>query len=104
MLEKESDIQKAIIDYLRLKGHKCWKARAVGIWKGDGYIPVPMLERGVADIIGLQKDTGRLIAVEVKRKGNKPTNDQQLFIDEVNRLGGIGIIAYSVDDLIKKGV
>ena len=99
---KEQDIQKGILQYLRLKGVKCWKARSVGIHKADGgYIPLPALERGVADIIGCLKG-GRLLAIEVKRKGNKPTPDQQQFIDDINHLGGLGLIAYSLGDIIDK--
>lgn len=41
---------------------------------------------------------GIFVALEVKRPGNKPTGDQQRFLDIVNRRGGIGRCVHSVDE------
>jgi len=55
---------------------------------------------GVADILGVYK--GRMLAIEVKRPGGKPTDYQITFINKVNQNGGIAFIATSVDDVISK--
>lgn len=97
---KERDIQKGILDYLKLKGIFCWKNSTVGIAKLNGsFIPAQMT--GVSDIIGLLPD-GRFLAIEVKRKGNRTTFNQDVFLDNVRRNKGLAIIAFSLDDVTKE--
>ncbi len=86
---READITKQIRDVLDLKGIWHWKQ-----WQG------PMSEpKGVSDILGCFK--GRLLAIEVKAPGYHPSQDQVIFIDNVNEAGGIAFIAYSVEDVIE---
>lgn len=98
---KESQIQKQILDYLRLRGCLVFKHRNVGIWKQktNSYIPLSYGEKGISDIIGLT-NKGRFLALEVKRKGNKPTQEQLDFIARVKQKKGIGAVVYSLDDVI----
>ena len=99
MIEKEREIQAAILTYLRVRRHFVWKQHNIGIKKPNGsYIPSNML--GVADILGGEKGTGRIIAIEVKRPGKKPSAAQEEFLENVRAVGGIGFVAYSVDDVI----
>lgn len=58
--------------------------------KRDGSY-IPMDTRGVSDIIGCIPKTGRFLAVEVKRPGNKPTAELQQFIDNHQRGGRVGV-------------
>jgi hypothetical protein len=96
----EQDIQKQILDYLRWRGIPCYKHQNAGIRKPDGgYIPT--LTRGVSDIIGCIPKTGRFLAIEVKRPGNKPTAEQQQFIDTINEAGGLASVARSVEEVQK---
>lgn len=100
----EKHIQKACLDYLRVRKILCWKNRAVGIVKPNGrYIPIPANERGVSDIIGCLP-SGRLLAIEVKRAGEKPTAEQQAFLATVNLYGGLAFVATSIDDIQKQGI
>jgi hypothetical protein len=98
---KEQDIQKVIFDYLRLKKIICFKHRNVGIYvqKTSKYIPLSAGEKGISDIIGCDK-SGKFIAIEVKRKGNKPTDEQLDFLRRIKESGGIAILAYSLDDVM----
>lgn len=87
---KEADITKQIRDVLNLKGIWHWKQ-----WQG------PMSEpKGVSDILGCFE--GKLLAIEVKVPGRKPSLEQLGFLDNVNVAGGIGFVAYSVEDVIEK--
>lgn len=52
---------------------------------------------GSSDLIGLTKE-GRFLAVEVKSDRGRATEGQESFIDMVNRLQGIGIIARKVEE------
>lgn len=58
------------------------------------------LSVGSSDLIGVTP-SGRFLAVEVKTLTGRVRPEQQKFIDAVNRIGGIGIIARSVDDALK---
>ena len=97
----EQEIQKTLLDYLKLKGYVAIKHRNVGIYKRstDSYIPLPEDERGISDIIACSPN-GTFVAIEVKRKRGKPSDAQIAFIETVNRKGGIGAICYSLEDLI----
>ena len=94
----ESEIVKAILEYLHWKGFYCWR-------QNQGAIPLPnggfrrfVGLRGVADILCVLPG-GRFLAIEVKRPGGKPSPDQRQFLEKVNELGGVGIWCSSVEEL-----
>ena len=90
--------QRAIIEFLNAKKWLVIKHNNVGIKKPDGsYIPVSTL--GVSDLF-IISPRGRAICVEVKRDGEKLSDNQRAFLDRVNKTGGIGFVAYSVDDVM----
>ena len=99
----EQAIQKVIIDYLKLKKYLVFKHRNVGIYKQatNSYIPLSFGEKGISYIIACSPQ-GTFIAVEVKKPGGKPSPDQLRFLEEVKVRGGVGILAYSLDDVIKE--
>jgi hypothetical protein len=43
--------------------------------------------------------TGRFLAIEVKRPGNKASPEQQQFIDTINEAGGLAFVARSVEEV-----
>jgi len=93
----EKDIQRAVLDYLRLNRIFCWKQHSVGIKKPDGrYIPSGMV--GVSDIMGVLPD-GRFLAVEVKRPGGKVSPAQDIFLTNVRRSKGLAVVVHSVDEM-----
>jgi len=100
---KESDLKKAILQYLKMKRCLAFLVPTVGIY--DSKIgrrrKAPL--KGIADIVGMTEN-GRFIAIEAKKKGGKNRPEQKLFLEEVRRHNGIGIIAYSIDDVIKAGL
>ena len=95
----EQDIQKAIMDVLRLHGFKVIKFNNVGVYKKktDSYIPTH--QKGVSDLLCCAPD-GHFVAIEVKRPGNKPTANQEQFLEEVREKNGIALVMTSVDDAI----
>lgn len=98
----EQDIQKGIIDYLKLKQFVVFKHRNVGIKKPNGsFIPLAFGEKGISDIIACSK-TGTFVAIEVKKPGGKPSPEQLDFLERVRKNKGIGILAYSLDDVLGK--
>ena len=96
---KEQTIQKAIKDYLEAIGWVVVKINNVGIKKNDGsYIPTHQV--GVSDLICCTPE-GEFVAIEVKRPGNKPTENQKRFLKRVNATGGLGLWATSIDEVMK---
>jgi hypothetical protein len=53
---------------------------------------------GASDILGVLPG-GRFVAVECKRPGNVPTDDQREFLNAVNRRGGLALLVYDAVDL-----
>ncbi len=54
---------------------------------------------GVSDILGVWN--GIAIAIEVKKPGNKPTDNQREFLDHFAKAGGLAICACTLDGLKK---
>ena len=95
----EQQIKKVIADYLRYKKFIVINHRNVGIKKENGsYIPLPAGEKGISDIIGCSP-RGTFVAIEVKKKGGRPSPDQLIFLERVRQSGGIGILAHCFEDV-----
>lgn len=98
---KESDLQKAILQYLLYRGVYCWANKTQGT-----YDPIRKHFRtfhglkGVSDILGVLP-TGRFLAIEVKTPIGKLTDDQERFIDRINDTGGFAFVARSIQDVEK---
>lgn len=100
----ENIIKNHICQYLKLQGIFCWVNVSTGIYD-------PTLKRfrkltgfqikGSSDILGVLHG-GRMIAIECKNKNGVVTKEQQFFLDEVNRMGGLGFVARSVDDVVEQ--
>ena len=94
----EKDIQRAILDYLALFPQKCFAWRAnTGAMKIDNR-HVRFGIKGAADITGVLAG-GRRLEIEVKRPGRKPDMHQRAFGESITRLGGLYLVATSVDDV-----
>ena len=100
--EREQDIQRSILDYLRIKKFVVFKHNSTqfGVRDGKGFA-FSSADKGVSDIIACSK-SGRFVAIEVKKPGGKATPEQVEFISRVKLNGGIGIFAYSLDDVMGK--
>lgn len=47
--------------------------------------------KGSADLIGWHRKTGQFVAIEVKRRDGRLSKEQAVFLQNVNKSGGIGI-------------
>ena len=66
--------------------------------KWGGYIRFGVCNPGGSDLIGWTR-TGRFLAVEVKTAKGKVTEEQQAFLDAVNKSGGLGVVCRSAAEL-----
>jgi hypothetical protein len=103
----ESAIQRKILDYLKVKGIFHFRVNTGGVMRMGRWTPSPNITKGVADIIAIKSEHdpicecqfGRFLAIEVKRPGLKPSEDQEKFLRSVTDAGGIAIVAYSLADV-----
>ena len=72
---------------------------SLGVWhyKQLGTLGMPP---GLPDIIGIWE--GRYLGIEVKTERGIVSERQQVFIDSINRAGGIAFVCRSVDECIEK--
>lgn len=103
MKPTEKEIENSILHYLQLKKIFAWKNDTTGIYseKRGAFIKrhSKFHMTGQSDILGIFN--GQMLAIEVKRKGNKPTPNQVEFLEKVNEQGGIGFVAYGIEDVEK---
>jgi len=96
MLEK--DIQKQILDYLKIKRIFHYKNSTTGIYQQKTGHYIPSQSVGSPDIICVVD--GRYIGIEVKRPGSKLSPHQEAFRDNLQQAGGFYIVAHNVEDVI----
>jgi len=76
--------------------------RAAGIFHWKEYQTLGSYP-GTSDIIGCAKHLGgRMIAIELKSPRGRPSPAQVRFIENVNDSGGLGFIAYDLDEVIEQ--
>jgi hypothetical protein len=86
---KEKDITRGILDLL--KSCNVW---AFKHWSG------PMSKAGISDILGIHE--GRFLAIEVKTASGSLSPAQARFLANVVDRGGIGFVARSAEDVIRR--
>ena len=114
---RESDLQAAVLQAVNLiPGVVMWKSGAGAFrmtYKGKTRF-VRMGRKGVSDLVGWKRyplaslsglmtiyGWARFIALEVKRPGEKPTLEQQAFLDLVKRDGGVAGVVTSVEEAVE---
>lgn len=101
-LEKlEKEIELEILEFLRWLGIKCWKNVSGGYFDAKRKMfrkqVNPYAINGVSDILGIV--LGKFLAIEVKSKKGRATDDQKRFLLEMSTCGAIAFIARSVEDV-----
>jgi hypothetical protein len=95
----ESEIQKQILDYLKLKRVFHFKNNTAGIYKVSTGSYIPSQSVGAPDIICVIG--GTFCGLEVKRPGGKQSDNQKAFQDSLEEAGGKYYLVFSLDDVIK---
>lgn len=110
--QSEHELMTWCIEYLNLRGNHVQRVNVTGGQRRlheytlkNGIVKryqtwVKGLEQGTPDIIGFSR-TGIFIGLEVKIKPNKPTTEQELFIETARKCGCIAEVIYSQEQLMK---
>lgn len=97
----ESAILASVLQVLRWHPKCAWARRMnTGAYKPDGARFVRFGFPGLSDVIGQIKPTGAFLAIEIKRSGQNPTEDQQRFLDLVRASGGCSGVARNPQDAV----
>ena len=84
---------------LKLNGWEVWRNNNLAV-KGRAFIG----RVGVPDIIGFNKKDARMIGVEIKVGADKMSNEQNEFLDQLNKAGGVGIECRCIEDIINHSI
>lgn len=98
MLEK--DIQTKILNYLATQ-------RDFFFWRNNSHAVYDQKNKvfrkkgaydinGVSDILGIHRESGKLVAIEVKSFKGVLSQEQAAFINKINQMGGFAIMARSL--------
>jgi hypothetical protein len=94
----EKDVLSACLEFLAIHPKVAWAERQnVGGMEKDGRF-IKFGFAGMADITGQMKD-GRRLEIETKKRGKKPTPEQNAFLYLVNKNHGLALWVDSVDRL-----
>ena len=97
-MNPETIIQQAIRKALGLDPRVAlFRNNTGGYKKGDHFVRYG-LAVGSSDLIGILRQNGRFVALEVKVPGKGPEPDQEIFIDFVRREGGFAAVVHSVEE------
>lgn len=98
----EKAIETQILNFLKLNQVFCWKNQSIGVYdtgrKQFRKSNNPNHIKGTSDVLGILAD-GRFLAIEVKSKKGRLTEEQKEFINRINERGGLAFVARSVEDV-----
>jgi hypothetical protein len=101
----EKHVQNAILNFLSLHRVFVWPNKTQGTFDPKKKVFRRPTSRhwinGVADILGVTPK-GRIIAIEVKRPGERPSDAQKEFLFDVSNRGGVAFVATSIEDVEQK--
>lgn len=89
-----SDITQTALTLLKLRRISAWRQPNNVAKRRKG-----TAKSGVSDILGVEQKTGRICACEVKKIGDRLSDDQIEFLEMVQASGGIALIACQIKNL-----
>jgi len=105
MANKESGIQRLILDYLKSQRYYVWRNYVGPILHGGSGKQVFSKNpaSGMPDIMGLLKDgSGRLFAIEVKTETGRLSELQKIRIAELKKHGVIAFVARDLQTVVRE--
>lgn len=127
-----NELTKTIIQWMNWNGFVVWRNNTMGVFDGAKAAKqvlilvksvlftrkLPTLQdirsliarnyrksherKGVADIIGYQKKTGRFVSIEIKHGKDSLSPEQKAFLEQAGRNGGIAIVAKDMDGFLSE--
>ena len=98
---QESQIQRAILDYLGYRNHFFFRCNT-GAYRTEHGSFIRYGSKGAPDIVVVAK--GIMIGIEVKTPKGVLSEEQAAFGEKLKAAGGIYIVARSIDDVQALGL
>lgn len=97
---KESDVQRAILEYLRYKRIFCFKNNTTGIYKPSTGSYIPSQSVGAPDIIAIVNchNVGVMLGLEVKSPTGRLSPHQIIFKKNLEDNGAFYAVVRSIED------
>ncbi len=95
----ETEVSDKVRAFLETKGFKVYRMQS-GRFRGAGGW-ITMNPTGTPDLFAVQPVTGRVVMIETKTPIGHASPAQKAIVDEINKLGGFALIAYSLGDVIQ---
>jgi len=94
-------LTNSVLDYLNSTGFMAWRNNTMGVYdaKKQCYRRFNGL-RGVGDILGIHKETGTFLSVEIKAGKDKLSVYQDKFIQDIEKHNGLACEVRQISDLI----
>ena len=94
-------ITNSVLDYLNSTGFMAWRNNTMAVYdsKKQCYRRFNGL-RGVGDILGIHKETGTFLSVEIKAGKDKLSVYQKKFIEDIEKHNGLACEVRQISDLI----
>lgn len=101
----EQEIQNNILIYLNMQHDVFfWRNNSTGLFSGGVYRKRGGFSiNGVSDILGIHS-SGKMICIEVKTdkvKKAKPSPEQEVFLNKINRMNGYVLCTNNLNDVIE---
>lgn len=105
----ESEILDSILRAVNATGYaRCWRNNVGKLPDANGRVVSYGLAVGSADLIGIVRVSaavtdacyGRFLALEVKRPGKLPTDDQRRWLAVVANMGAVAAVVHSADEAL----
>lgn len=96
---KTNSLTKYTLRILDLSGFYVWRQNNGGV-----YDPIKQVFRrnsstpGISDILGFDKKTGKIIAVEIKTGKDVLSPYQERFLNDVSKAGGYSFVVNTFED------
>lgn len=98
--ERANGITRRILTAINMQpGCVAYRINNVGVWDASKSVyRKGATQKGIFDISAIIR--GRSVWIEVKAGRDKPSPEQLIFKQEVERAGGLAFIAYSTDEFL----
>jgi hypothetical protein len=101
-MTQEGAVVKACLEFLELRGIYAYRQNTGAAEYQDKAGKKRFVrygKKGVSDIIGVLPPGGRFIAVECKAPNGRLSEHQIEFLNDIERMGGLAVVARSVEDI-----
>ncbi len=103
----ERQLTHSIIEYLNYQGFYVWRENTGAMTmenKNGSKRYVRFGEKGMSDIVGLRREDGKFVAIEVKLPTTvkRVTPAQESFLEMIRHHNGIALVVTSIEDLEQK--